>query len=170
MWAVSFLVADQSGNVAKSGFSLRHLIDGLLGTLLIIFAIKQWISRPKKGEKAKAPGWMNTIERFSPEKSFGVGFLLATVNFKNTPIGIAVGSAISKLSNSPQQTIDALVIYLLLASSTVTIPVIGFLLLGKSLNGILSSIKSWLINNNATIMFVLFLIIGATLLSKAFGG
>lgn len=170
VWAVSFLVAGQSNTVAKSGVSLRSVIDGLLGMLLIIFAIKQWRNRPKKGQVVKVPGWMNTIEKFSPVKSFSIGFLLATLNFKNTPVGIAVGSTISKIANSPQQSVEALIIYLLLASCTITIPVIGFLLLGRSLNGVLSSIKSWLINNNATIMFVLFLIIGAMLLSKAFGG
>lgn len=170
VWAVSFIVADQSAVATKSGISLKAVIDGLLGVLLIIFAFNQLKNRPKNGETAKTPGWMSTIENFSPFKSFGVGFLLATVNFKNTPVGIAVGSTISKLANSPQQSLEALIIYLLLASSTVTIPVIAFLLLGDKLNNTLAAIKNWLINNNATIMFVLFLIIGAMLLGKAFGG
>ncbi len=168
VYAVSFLVSSSTTPASASGFSLKQIIDIALGVLLVFFAIKQWKSRPKKGQSAKMPKWMSTVVSFSPIKAFAIGFLLATVNFKNTPVGIAVGTSLSHLSESGQLT--GFIVYLLLASCTILLPTLAFLLFGKSLQGTLTALKTWLINNNATIMFVLFLIIGAMLISKAFGG
>ena len=58
----------------------------------------------------------------------------------------------------------------LIASTTILIPTIGFLLFGDKINGTLNDLKQWLIANNATILFVLFLYIGISLLSKAIEG
>lgn len=168
VYAVSFLVSGSSSSIKASGFSLKQIIDIALGILLVFFAIKQWKGRPKKGQSATMPKWMSAVVSFSPVKAFAVGFLLATVNFKNTPVGIAVGTTLSHLSSSGQLT--GFIVYLLLASSTILLPTLAFLAFGKSLQGTISSLKTWLINNNATIMFVLFLIIGVMLISKAFGG
>lgn len=168
VYAVSFLVSSSTTSAASSGFSLKQIIDIALGVLLVFFAIKQWKGRPKKGQAAKIPKWMNAVVSFSPVKAFAVGFLLATINFKNTPVGIAVGTTLSHLSSSGQ--LIGFIVYLLLASSTILLPTLAFLVFGKSLQGTLNGLKNWLINNNATIMFVLFLIIGVMLISKALGG
>lgn len=168
VYAVSFLVESSNPAVATSGFSLKQFIDLALGVLLVVFAVKQWKKRPKKGQSAQMPGWMKMVVSFSPVKAFGIGFLLATVNLKNTPVGIAVGTTLSHLSKEGQFT--GFVVYLVSASCTILLPTLAFLIFGKSLQGTLTGLKTWLINNNATIMFVLFLVIGIMLISKAFGG
>lgn len=164
---VKYLVALFGGDVHSStGFSIRTLIHLVLGIVLIAFAIKEWRLRPKVGESPKMPKWMSAVETFTPVKAFGIGFLLATINLKNTPMGITVGAVIS---NAGEAGVVVLLSYLILASSTITIPTLGFLLIGKRLEKSLESLKGWLVSNNATIMFVLFLILGVVLLSKAFG-
>lgn len=150
-----------------TGIPVAVLIHGILGIVLILFALKEWKMRPKKENVPQMPKWMKAIVSFTPAKAFTIGFLLATVNLKNTPMGITVGAVIDQSGGS---ALNVLIAYLIFASSTITIPTIGFLILGKSLEKTLESMKTWLVRNNATIMFVLFLFLGIVLLSKALGG
>lgn len=169
VFAVSFLVGDVNATAAKDGFSLKTILHGTLGVLLILFAVAQWKKRTKKGKVAKMPQWMSAVEKFSPIKAFAIGLLLAVVNLKNTPVGIAVGATLSHLTTG-SAAFTGFIAYLILASCTITIPTFGFLLLGKSLQSPLTNLKNWLITNNATIMFGLFLLLGVIELRKAFGG
>ncbi len=147
---------------------IRNIINGVLGIALILFAVKQFKSRPHKGDTPKMPKWMATIENFSPTRSFGMGAALAILNFKNTPMGIAAGVALSQHATTALEIGIGLAFYVILAGITIIVPVFGFLLFGKKLQREFEMIKEWLVANNATIMFVLFLILGVLLLSKAF--
>ncbi len=164
IFAVSFAI-----NVADGAThtNLKHTVDIVLGLFLIFIAIKEWKKRAKPGESPQMPKWMSTVETFTPGKAFAIGLALSTINFKNTPLGIAVGASLSHYSSTDQ--IVGFISYLLIASFTILIPTIGFLLMGDKLKGRLQSLKNWLVANNATIMFVLFLILGVTILSKGLG-
>lgn len=174
LWIVVFLSiflttisADATGG---SRNSLKNVIDGILGVILIWIAIKSFLGRPKKGEIAKMPAWMETIENFSPVKSFAIGLLLSTINFKNTPMGILAGTNISQTAQTNAQIWMGILSYILIGASTVIIPVIGFLIFGNRLQTVFGLIKNWMVENNWVIMCVLFLILGVVILSKAFGG
>jgi hypothetical protein len=49
----------------------------VLGILLVGLAVKQWRERPKPGEDAPMPKWMDTVEGFTPAKSAGLGVLVS---------------------------------------------------------------------------------------------
>ncbi len=157
-----------TSDAATGTHTIKHFINAALGILLILFALKQLHNRPKKGKVAKVPKWMAAIENFSPIMSFGVGLGLAVFNFKNMPMGIAAGVALSETAKTINEAAIGLLFYVLFAGSTIIVPVLGFLVFGKKLQGVFKTLKEWLISNNATIMFVLFLILGVLLLSKAF--
>lgn len=148
--------------------TIRNIINGVLGIVLILFAVKQFKHRPKHGQHPEVPKWMSAIENFSPIKSFGIGAALAILNFKNMPMGIAAGVVLSEYAKSSLELLVGLSFYVILAGITVIVPVFGFLLFGKKLQHEFEVLKEWLVYNNATIMFVLFLILGILLLSKAF--
>ncbi len=168
VFIVKYLVVLYSGQVHhETGISLKTIIHFSLGLILIALAIKEWKLRPKKGQAPKIPKWMKAVSSCTPAKALMIGFLLATLNVKNTPMGITVGVVISDAGSSAAVVLFA---YLLTASSSITIPTFGFLLFGKKLERSLESLRGWLIESNATIMFVLFLILGLVLLSKSFGG
>lgn len=164
IFAVSFLITGVSGNAHTE---VKKLIDAVLGMFLLLLSLKELKLRTKPGTTPQMPKWMSAIETFTPVKALVIGLALSTINFKNTPLGIAVGSSLSRF-NEPNQIIG-FAGYLIIASSTIIIPTIGFLLLGNKLQASLENLKNWLVSNNATIMFVLFLILGVSLLSKAFG-
>ncbi len=57
-----------------------------------------------------------------------------------------------------------LVVFVLIASLGVAIPVLLNLILGSKAEHILTEMKDWLIDNNATVMAVLLVVIGAKVL------
>lgn len=63
-----------------------------------------------------------------------------------------------------------MVVFTLIAASTVAVPVIGYLTARSKMAGALDSLRDWLTQNNATVMAVLLLVIGVVLLGKGIGG
>lgn len=158
--------ADQAAG--GGGSPLIRSIQAILGIGLIIFAMRQWKERTHTGQVRKTPKWMASIELFSPFKSFGVGLLLSTVNLKNTPIGMSVGVDLIKYPESDRMI--GLLFYVLIASSTILVPVVSYLLFGNKLQHYFELLKTWLIEHNAAMMFVLFLLLGVIMLSRALRG
>jgi hypothetical protein len=53
-----------------------------------------------------------------------------------------------------------------IAAASVAIPVIAYLVASKRMSAPLESLRSWLVQNNATVMAVLLLVIGFVLIGK----
>jgi Sap, sulfolipid-1-addressing protein len=64
----------------------------------------------------------------------------------------------------------AITVFTAIAASTVAIPVLGYLVAAERMRGPLDSLKRWLQDNNATVIAVLILVIGAVLLGKGVSG
>jgi hypothetical protein len=139
-------------------------IKVLIGVLLLALGVKQWRSRPASGETASVPAWMATIDGFTPVKSFGVGVLLSAVNPKNLGLTLAAAATIGASGLSTGDEYVVLVLFVLVASATVATPVILNLVLGSRAEHALSEMKQWLTANNATVMGVLFFVLGANVL------
>ncbi|HVK45705.1 MAG TPA: GAP family protein, partial [Micropruina sp.] len=52
------------------------------------------------------------------------------------------------------------------AAASVAVPVIGYLAASAAMAAPLESLRTWLVHNNATVMAVLLLVIGVTMLGK----
>lgn len=142
----------------------------VLGVLLILLAVMQWRGRPKAGIEPELPGWMRSIDSFTPGKATGLGFLLSAVNPKNLAMAIAAGVAIGGVGLPGGQQTVAVIVYVVIAASTVAIPVVGYAVAADRMRGPLDELKSWLEANNATVMAVLLLVIGFVVFGKGLGG
>lgn len=169
--SVVLILADL-GKVSAGGTpsTLAYVLKLLLGLLFLLMAVRQWRSRPKEGEAARMPGWMATIDTFTAGKAFGLSALLAGVNPKNLALTLAAALSIAQANVSGAQPWIALAVFVILASLTVAVPVLYYLLAGPSAEKALASWKSWLVANNATVMFVLLLVLGMLLLGQGLGG
>lgn len=136
----------------------------VIGALFMLLGVKQWRGRPAPGVEAPLPGWMAAVDEFSAAKAFGMAVLLAAVNPKNLGLTIAAAASIGAAGISSGQEYVVLAVYVLIAASTILVPVIGFVVLGDRLVPTLTSMKLWLSSNNATVMTVLFLVLGAKVL------
>ncbi|HET9201430.1 MAG TPA: GAP family protein [Dehalococcoidia bacterium] len=169
--AIVLLVSDASDTASEETPSdIVFLIKVLIGLLFIFLAYRQWQSRPAEGEEPAMPGWMSTIESFTPAKSFGLGALLAGVNPKNLGLTLAAAAAIGQAGLDGVDPWVVLIIFVVLGSLTIAGPVIYYLLAGASAERTLDTMKAWLVANNATVMTVLFVVLGAKILGDGLGG
>jgi threonine/homoserine/homoserine lactone efflux protein len=142
----------------------------LLGVGLVLLGIKQWGSRPRDGEEPATPKWMGAVAGFGPVKALLAGIVLMALNPKN--LVLALGAAAGIVSSGLSTTDEAIVytVFALVATIGVATPVVIFFALGKRAGPILESIKVWMGHNNAVIMAVLCLVIGAKLIGDGIAG
>lgn len=158
--AVLAIGLESSGDDADSGGVAKVVI----GALFILLAARQWRSRPADGEQPTLPGWMATVDSFTPPKAFGLAILLSAVNPKNLGLTIAAGATIGSVDLDGAEQAVVVAVYVVLASITLIVPVVGYLAARDRMTPVLDSMKSWLTANNATVMAVLFLVLGAKVL------
>jgi threonine/homoserine/homoserine lactone efflux protein len=142
----------------------------VLGLLLILLALKQWRGRPRGDEDAALPKWMTTIDSFTPPKALGFGVLLSAVNPKNLMVTVAAAAAIAGTGIDAGQETIALAVFILIGTIGVGGPVVLYFALGERSRKLLDGIKSWMAANNAVIMSVITLVIGAKLLGDGISG
>jgi hypothetical protein len=135
-----------------------------IGVLFLFLAWKKWKTRPKGGEEPQMPAWMASIEDFSAVKALGIGLLLSAANPKNLGLTIAAAATIGASGLDAGEEFIVLVVFVLLASITIIVPVGIYLIMGSKATPVLTSMKEWLIANNNTVMMVLFVVLGAKLL------
>lgn len=145
-----------------------RVFHGVLGVILVLFAINEWRRRPRKGKKPSVPKWMLTVAGFTPTKSFLIAVGLVTINAKNTVLDVAVGDLINNKAGNLAETIIAILIFSFIASLSILIPVLAFLLFGNQLKEMLNKVNTFFINYSNVILSVLFLILGIGILLKAF--
>jgi hypothetical protein len=158
-------------NLTKSGPSKgAATVQLVLGILLLVAAIRHVHGRPPAGEAAPTPKWMDGIAGFTPGKSLGIGAAIGAANPKNIAVGLASAVVISSAGISSGQTITSIAIYVAIAALGVAAPLVVMVSLGEKASGILESWKSWLGQNNAAVMAVLFLVFAAVLIGKGVAG
>lgn len=157
------------GLIEHDAGASRSIVGGIiqlvLGAAALVLAIRQWRSRPRSDDEATLPTWMAAIDEASPGKTFGLAFILGSVNPKNLLLAMAAGLTLGGATGLATQLI-ALAVYAVVASLTIAVPVIAFLVATERLAPALERLRVWLIQNNAAVMTVLFLVIGASLIGR----
>ena len=138
-----------------------------LGVLLFGLAVKQWRGRPAAGEETSVPGWMIAIDSFTIAKAGGAGFALSALNPKNVFLVVAAAIEIGTFGLSGSDEVAVLLVFVGIASVGVLTPLVLATALGDRSQEPLATLRGWMARNNATIMVVLFLIIGAKLVGDA---
>jgi threonine/homoserine/homoserine lactone efflux protein len=113
------------------------------------------------------PKWMAKMQDASPIFAVGMGAFLSGLNPKNLIFDIAAASAIVAGDLTTSQEIISALIFIVLASLTIGIPVIWFLVAGESAKAKLDKLRDWLVQYNWVIMGVLFLVLGAKFIGQA---
>ena len=147
------------GDSSSSG-----IVKVVIGALFVLLGIKQWRDRPRGEEEPTLPKWMASVDSFTPPKAFGLAVLLSSVNPKNLGLTIAAAAAIGSVGLDTGEEAVVVAVYVVLASITLIVPVVGYLAAREKMTPVLDSMKTWLMANNATVMAVLFIVLGAKVL------
>jgi threonine/homoserine/homoserine lactone efflux protein len=143
------------------------IVKLVLGGLLLLLAVRQWRGRPRGAAQAELPTWMQTIDTFTPGRSAAIGAALSAINPKNLLLVVGAAAAIAQTGASTGSQAIALLVFIVLATFGVGAPVAIYYLMGERATKILADLHDWLSRENATIMAVICLIIGAKLIGDA---
>ena len=163
------LLAASGASASKNGAPADwvSIVKIALGVLLLLLALRQWRGRPRGDADPQLPGWMKKIDTFTPPKASGMAVLLSAVNPKNLLLIAGAAAAIAQTGTSTGDQAVALAVFVILGTIGPGIPVGIYFLTGKRAAKILESLRGWMARENATIMAVLCLIIGAKLIGDA---
>ena len=112
---------------------------------------------------------MAAIDQMTTGRGFVLGFLLSAVNPKNLLMAVGAGVIIGTGGLTVGEAAIVILVFVLIAACSVAIPVIAYLVASKRMAGPLESLRGWLVQNNATVMAVLLLVIGVVVIGKGIG-
>lgn len=168
---VAYLVSDASDVATDEGASdASYWFKLILGVLLLLFAVRNWRKESAGGEEPAPPKWMASIDSLTPVKAAGLAALLSGVNPKNLALSLAAGAGLAQAGATGGEAAVGLLVFILLASASIGVPVIVYLVGGDKAAAVLDGWKAWLSAHNAAVMSVLFLVFGFVLLGDALRG
>jgi threonine/homoserine/homoserine lactone efflux protein len=162
-----------SGAEASEGGAPADWVNVLklvLGVGLLLLAAKQWRGRPRDGGEAELPAWMSAVDHFTAPRSAALGVALAAINPKNLILVVGAAAAIAQTGTAAGKQAIALVIFILIATIGTGLPVLLYFTMGARSERLLDELKGWMAQNNATIMAVICLLIGAKLIGDGISG
>ena len=163
-WASDF-IDDTAGSTTPAAV-LRLLV----GATLVVAAAVKWHRRPRADEEPKLPGWMRSIDGAGPGASFRLGLVLTVANPKEIAFAAGAGLTIGGAMLGAGEMVLAGAVFILLACASVAVPVVAVLVGGERMSPILAEARTWLVRNNAVVMAIVLLVIGAMLIGSGLSG
>jgi hypothetical protein len=113
--------------------------------------------------------WVAALDSLSPAGAFGIGLLLSAVNPKNLALLVAAGLALGGTRpGGPDLLVGAA--FVLLASSTVLVPVAVHRAIGDRAEPVLAAVRTFLTRYETLISVLVLLVTGTVLVAHGFGG
>jgi Sap, sulfolipid-1-addressing protein len=141
------------------------VLEIIIGAALIVLGVVNL----RRGERTGLPGWLSTVDSFGALASFGVAVLL-DFRPKGLLLGIAAGLTLHAASVRPSQVGVLIVIYTLIATSTVVVPIAASLIAPRRMEPKLIAARDWLAQNGriltSSMMFMIGVVITGAGLSK----
>jgi Sap, sulfolipid-1-addressing protein len=141
-----------------------------VGFLFLILAARQWTKRPRLGATPEMPSWMATVDRATAPRAAVLGLALSGANPKNMALTLASAASIAEAGLDSADEAIAISVFVALGSATVASAVLAYLFLGDRATRPLAAVREFMSDNNAVIMMVVLLLLGAKFVGDAVGG
>lgn len=146
--------------------ALSGVIRFILGLSLLILAFRLWLKRPKADDEISTPKLFLSIDKFGVGKSLLTGLFFSVANVKSFAF-IASGAArIDNAIYSDKGIYMALLIFSLIGSLTIIIPIIIYFIAGNKIELTFQKWKKWLIKNNKVLLMVIIILISIIIINK----
>ena len=139
----------------------------VVGAALIVFGGYKWATRAKSEH---SPAWMRKLSGLTPGRAVVTAAVLAVVNPKVLFICIAAGLAIGTAGIGVTHAWLAMIYFVLIAGSTVILPVLAYTVSGERLADPLTRLKEWMGRQHAILVAAILLVIGVMVLYKGIHG
>lgn len=166
--AIGQQVEDSHDEASKS--TSESVVQILLGIVLLWLSYRNFRKRDAASTADSGPGWLKTVDKVSLPAAFGLGLTAGAVNPKN--LAIIPGAAITIIAAPLSTTgvIAASLIFALVGTCGVAIPLVIPLFAGDRKAEVLASLREWLTRNTAVMMMVLLFILGWILIGRGISG
>jgi Sap, sulfolipid-1-addressing protein len=134
----------------------------VVGVALIVLGIVN-LRRDSQSEGTGVPGWLSRVDSFGGLVSFAVAVLL-NLRPKGLLLGIAAGLALHAASVKADQIIVLIVIYTVIASSTVVVPIVASFLAPRRVEPKLIAARGWMTHNGRLLTSLMMFMIGVVIL------
>jgi hypothetical protein len=137
----------------------------LVGISLIVVSIVTWRKAVERPASDSLPRWLSAVSSIGPVSAFGLAIGL-NLRPKALLLSAAVGVSINAddLGIAPAAVVIG--IYTIVASLTVSVPVILTLASPTRMEPRLVQIRGWLERNNRTVSIIIMLVIGVVIFSN----
>lgn len=139
----------------------------VIGVALIVFGVLRWLTRKRA---AHSPAWMTKITDATPGRAAVIAATLVVVNPKVLFICAAAGLAIGSAGLGTAGAWFSVTFYVLVAASSVAIPVLAYAVAGERLDRPLARLKDWMERHNAALVAAILVVIGLLVLYKGIHG
>ncbi len=133
----------------------------VLGVALIGYGIYEWLNRRRHTE---SPKWMRPFATLTPARAGLTGLVLVVVRIEVLTMcalaGLAIGG--SGLDMAANWILAA--VFVVVAASTVAIPVLAYAGAGDRLVEPMTRLKNWMERNNAALLAAILIVIGLMVL------
>ena len=164
--AIFLEVSDLLGNFDKPP-PWASWLRIVVGAALIVFGIYRWAMRKRS---AHTPGWMQSLGKLTPVRAGAAGLALTVVNPKVLFMCAAAGLAIGTAGLGRSHVWLPVVWYVVVAGSTVAIPILAYAVSGDRLDEPLRRLKDWMERQHAVLVAAILIVIGLLVLYKGIHG
>jgi threonine/homoserine/homoserine lactone efflux protein len=135
----------------------------VVGGALVVFGVFRWLTRNRS---THSPAWMKSITKITPARAVITAAALVAVNPKVLFICAAAGLAIGTAGLGTSGAWAAVAFYVVIAGSSVALPVLAYAVSGDRLDGPLARVKDWMERHNAALVAAILIVIGVLVLYK----
>ena len=143
------------------------LLSLLVGLAMIALSGMAWRARPRPGVERHPDRLDRMIDRLTPLSALGLGLAVSIVSPTHLLAIASFGAAIAGSNMSVADQIAVAVIFIVLCTSSITIPVGVAIIDPERSEAPLRRLHAWLSEHGQTVLVILFLIIGVLFLGKA---
>jgi hypothetical protein len=134
----------------------------VVGAGVLVIAVLSW-RRAARGPAARRSRWLDRVERMGPATALGLAFVL-NLRPKGLLLGAAAGLVIAGARQTGSDAVIVVAIYLVLASATVTVPIIATMVSPARMQPRLVVARDWLDHNGGHVTVVVLLMVGLVIL------
>ncbi len=149
--AIFVEVSNLMGGVGNKPPGWASWLRVVIGAALIVFGVFRWLTRKRS---AHSPRWMQSMSKITPLRAAGMAAVLTVANPKVLFICAAAGLAIGTAGLGSTGVWIAELWYVLVAASTVAIPILAYAVSGDRLDLPLTRLKDWMERQHATLVAV----------------
>lgn len=165
---IGIVILNSPGLMTDSGEPSRVMgwVRLSMGIVFLITSIFFFRKIPKRNEQQTVPKWIKKIDTFGFYHASGIGLFMSTLNLKNSSMVVVGAAFIGRQGLDTSQELIALLLFCVIASIGVIVPLIIFLLFRKHAERIFGKIKIWILKNRVLVLLLILIIFGGLSLYK----